>query len=35
MVELVRMVDAAKVEGFRMQRDYEGLEMYIVEHLLG
>jgi xylose isomerase len=35
MVQLVRTVDAAKVEAFRAQRDYEGLEMYIVEHLLG
>ena len=35
MVQLVRSVDAAKVEAFRTQRDYEGLEMYIVEHLLG
>src|SRR5439155_23956189 len=35
MVQLVRTVDAAKVEAYRAQRDYEGLEMYIVEHLLG
>src|ERR1043165_1262671 len=35
MVELARSVDAAKVEAFRAERDYEGLEMYIVEHLLG
>src|SRR5262245_27287358 len=35
MVQLVRRVDAAKVEAFRVERDYEGLEMYVVEHLLG
>ena len=35
MLELVRTVDAAKVEAYRAERDYEGLEMYIVEHLLG
>jgi xylose isomerase len=35
MLELVRSVDAAKVEAFRGERDYEGLEMYILEHLLG
>jgi xylose isomerase len=34
MVKLVRSVDTTKVEGFRAQRDYEGLEMYIMEHLL-
>ena len=35
LVELARSVDAGKVEAFRAERDYEGLEMYIVEHLLG
>ena len=30
-----RSVDAARVESFRAARDYEGLEMYIVEMLLG
>src|SRR5205809_7555059 len=35
MVSLVRSVDVAKVEAYRAERDYEGLEMYIVEHLLG
>ena len=34
MVALVRSVDAAKVEAYRAERDYEGLEMYILEHLL-
>jgi xylose isomerase len=35
MVDLARSVDAGKVESFRAARDYEGLEMYIVEMLLG
>ena len=35
MVELVRSVDASKVEAYKAERDYEGLEMYIMEHLLG
>lgn len=35
LVELVRSVDAAAVERFREARDYEGLELYIMEHLLG
>ncbi|MGD9645357.1 MAG: TIM barrel protein [Pirellulales bacterium] len=35
LLELVRSVDAAKVEGFRAARDYEGLERYILEHILG
>jgi xylose isomerase len=34
MVELVRSVDSAKVEAFRAERDYEGLEMYILNYLL-
>ncbi len=34
MVDLVRRLDTAKVEAFRANRDYEGLEMYILEHLL-
>ncbi len=34
MVALVRKLDVAKVEAFRAERDYEGLEMYILEHLL-
>jgi hypothetical protein len=28
-------VDDAKVEAFRVERDYEGLEMYILEKLMG
>ena len=35
LVEVARSVDAAKVERFRTERDYEGLEMYILETLLG
>ena len=33
--EPVRGVDVAKVEAFRSERDYEGLEMYILGKLLG
>jgi hypothetical protein len=32
---LARSVDAGKVEAFRAARDYEGLELYIIEFLLG
>jgi hypothetical protein len=28
-------VDAAKVEEYRAQRNYEGLEMYVLEKLMG
>jgi xylose isomerase len=35
LLDVARSVDAAKVEGFRAERDYEGLEMYILETLLG
>jgi hypothetical protein len=28
-------VDAEKVEGFRAERDYEGLEMYVLQKLIG
>jgi hypothetical protein len=31
----VRSVDAAKVEEYRATRNYEGLEMYVLEKLLG
>ena len=30
-----RSVDAAQVEEYRAERDYEGLEMYILEKLMG
>jgi xylose isomerase len=35
MLDIVRSLDAGKVEGYRAERDYEGLEMYILETLLG
>ncbi len=35
LVGLARSVDEDKVEAFRTERDYEGLEMYILRHLLG
>jgi xylose isomerase len=35
LLEVVRGVDPAKVESFRAERDYEGLEMYILARLLG
>jgi xylose isomerase len=35
ILKLVRSLDEAKVEAFRDARDYEGLELYILEHLLG
>jgi xylose isomerase len=34
LLDLVRSLDEKKVERFRADRDYEGLELYIVEHLL-
>jgi xylose isomerase len=35
LLDVVRGVDAAKVESYRAERDYEGLEMYILGRLLG
>jgi xylose isomerase len=35
LLDVVKKVDAKKVESFRAERDYEGLEMYILETLLG
>jgi xylose isomerase len=35
LLAIVRGIDTAKVEAFRQSRDYEGLEMYILEHLMG
>ncbi len=35
LVEVARSVDEAKVERFRAERDYEGLEMYILQTLMG
>jgi xylose isomerase len=35
LVEVARSVDAARVEQYRAERDYEGLEMYVMEKLMG
>jgi len=35
LVAVARSVDEAKVDRFRAERDYEGLEMYVLEHLMG
>ncbi len=35
LLDVVRSVDVAKVEAFRSERDYEGLEMHILGKLLG
>jgi xylose isomerase len=35
LLEIARSIDANKVEAFRAERDYEGLEMYILETLMG
>ena len=35
LLDVVRAVDVAKVEAFRAERDYEGLEMYVLEKLMG
>jgi xylose isomerase len=35
LVDVARSVDSAKVEDFRNQRDYEGLELYILDKLMG
>jgi xylose isomerase len=35
LLDVVRSVDTAKVEAFRAERDYEGLEMYILGKLMG
>src|SRR6266478_1332115 len=35
ILNVVRAVDVEKVESFRSERDYEGLEMYILNKLLG
>jgi xylose isomerase len=35
LLDVVRSVDEDRVEAFRAERDYEGLEMYILGHLLG
>jgi xylose isomerase len=35
LLEVARSVDAAKVERLRAERDYEALEMYVLEKLVG
>ena len=35
LLGVARSIDPAKVEGFRASRNYEGLELYIVEKLMG
>ena len=35
LLSLVRSLDTAQVEALRQSRDYEGLEMYVLAHLLG
>jgi xylose isomerase len=35
LLEVARSVDAAKVEEYRSERNYEGLEMYVLEKLMG
>jgi xylose isomerase len=35
LVQLARTLDGDKVEAFRSERDYESLEMHVIQHLLG
>jgi xylose isomerase len=35
LLDVVRSVDGEKVEEYRSRRDYEGMEMYILQRLLG
>src|SRR5947209_5585666 len=35
LLDVARSVDADKAEGFRGERDYEGLEMYVLGELMG
>jgi xylose isomerase len=35
LVEVARGLDAKRVEAYRSERDYEGLEMYVLERLKG
>jgi len=35
LVEKVRTWDRARVEEYRAARDYEGLELYTLQHLMG
>src|SRR5205807_4508652 len=35
LLDTVRGIDAGKVEAFRAERDYEGLELYILSQIMG
>lgn len=35
LVDAVRSLDESAIEGYRKNRDYEGLELYILKHLMG
>jgi xylose isomerase len=35
LVQLARILDVSKVEAYRTERDYEGLELYVLNHLMG
>ena len=35
LLEVVRSVDNGRVERYRAERDYEGLELYILGKLMG
>jgi xylose isomerase len=35
LLEVARGIDAAKVDAYRAERDYEGLEMYVLSQLMG
>jgi hypothetical protein len=35
LLDVARSVDAGKVEAYRAERNYEGLEMYVLEKLMG
>ena len=35
LVDVARSVDAKRIESLRAERDYEGLEMYVLEKLMG
>ena len=35
VLDLVRSLDTGAVEDYRARRDYEGLDLYILEHLTG
>jgi hypothetical protein len=35
LLDVVRSVDSDKIESFRSERDYEGLELYVLGKLMG